>query len=91
MRGVADRVLDHRSWEFGSSNITFAAGFTLTKLKPATPREQVERTSSKIAEIIGNIILVMRPPYGATSGYINYWTNREFGMRVIFWSVDPLD
>jgi peptidoglycan/xylan/chitin deacetylase (PgdA/CDA1 family) len=33
----------------------------------------------------------MRPPYGATSDYINHWINREFGMKVILWSVDPLD
>ena len=33
----------------------------------------------------------MRPPYGATSAYINHWMNREFGMKVILWSVDPLD
>ena len=33
----------------------------------------------------------MRPPYGATSAYINHWMNREFGMKVILWSVDPLN
>jgi peptidoglycan/xylan/chitin deacetylase (PgdA/CDA1 family) len=63
----------------------------LTKLKPAALREELERTSSTIAEIIGKPILVMRPPYGATSDYINHWISREFGMKVILWSVDPLD
>jgi peptidoglycan/xylan/chitin deacetylase (PgdA/CDA1 family) len=63
----------------------------LTKLKPASLREEVERTSSTIAEIIGKPLVVMRPPYGATSDYINHWINREFGMKVILWSVDPLD
>jgi peptidoglycan/xylan/chitin deacetylase (PgdA/CDA1 family) len=47
--------------------------------------------ASTIAEIIGKPLLVMRPPYGATSDYINHWINREFGMKVILWSVDPLD
>ena len=63
----------------------------LTKLSPAALREEIDRTSSTIAEIIGKPLLVMRPPYGATSAYINHWINREFGMKVILWSVDPLD
>jgi peptidoglycan-N-acetylglucosamine deacetylase len=63
----------------------------LTKLSPAALREEIDRTSSTIAEIIGKRLLVMRPPYGATSAYINHWMNREFGMKVVLWSVDPLD
>ncbi|MFZ0709780.1 MAG: polysaccharide deacetylase family protein, partial [Terrimicrobiaceae bacterium] len=63
----------------------------LTKLNPAALREEVGRTSSTIAEIIGKPLVVMRPPYGATSAYINHWINQEFGMKVILWSVDPLD
>jgi peptidoglycan-N-acetylglucosamine deacetylase len=63
----------------------------LTKLSPAALRDEIDRTSSTIAEIIGKPILVMRPPYGATSAYINHWMNREFGMKVILWSIDPLD
>ena len=62
----------------------------LTKLSPAALREEIDRTSSTIAEIIGKPLLIMRPPYGATSAYINHWMNREFGMKVILWSVDPL-
>ena len=63
----------------------------LTKLSPAALREEIDRTSSTIAEIIGKPLHVMRPPYGATSDYINHWINREFGMKVVLWSVDPLD
>jgi peptidoglycan-N-acetylglucosamine deacetylase len=63
----------------------------LTKLNPAALREEIDRTSSTIAEIVGKPVLIMRPPYGATSDYINHWINREFGMKVILWSVDPLD
>lgn len=63
----------------------------LTKLNPAALREEINRTSTTIAEIIGKPLLVMRPPYGATSAYINQWMNREFRMKVILWSVDPLD
>ena len=63
----------------------------LTKLSPAALREEIDRTSSTIAEIIGKPLHVMRPPYDATSDYINHWINREFGMKVILWSVDPLD
>ncbi len=32
-----------------------------------------------------------RARLAATSDYINHWMNREFGMKVILWSVDPLD
>jgi peptidoglycan-N-acetylglucosamine deacetylase len=63
----------------------------LTKLNPSALRQELERTSSTLAGLIGKPILVMRPPYGATSDYINHWINREFGMKVILWSVDPLD
>ena len=63
----------------------------LTKLSPGALREEISRTSSTIAEIIGKPLVVMRPPYGATSACINRWMNREFGMKVILWSVDPLD
>jgi peptidoglycan/xylan/chitin deacetylase (PgdA/CDA1 family) len=63
----------------------------LTKLSPEALREEINRTSSTIAEIIGKPLLVMRPPYGATSAYINHGMNKEFGMKVILWSVDPLD
>jgi peptidoglycan/xylan/chitin deacetylase (PgdA/CDA1 family) len=63
----------------------------LTRLSSAALREEINRTSSTISEIIGKPLLVMRPPYGATNAYINHWMNREFGMKVILWSVDPLD
>jgi hypothetical protein len=63
----------------------------LTKLNPAALREEIDRTSSTITGIIGKPLLVMRPPYDATSAYINHRMNREFGMKVILWSVDPLD
>ena len=63
----------------------------LTKLSFPSLREEIERTSSTIAEIVGKPPLILRPPYGATTDYINHWINREFGMKVILWSVDPLD
>jgi peptidoglycan-N-acetylglucosamine deacetylase len=63
----------------------------LTKLNPTALRQEIDKTSTTIAEIVGKAPLVMRPPYGATSAYINHWINREFGMKVILWSVDPLD
>ena len=63
----------------------------LTRLNPTALRQEIERTSWTIVELIGKPILVIRPPYGATTEYINHWINREFGMKVILWSVDPLD
>ena len=33
----------------------------------------------------------MRPPYGATSSRLNKRLNEQYGLKVILWSVDPLD
>jgi peptidoglycan/xylan/chitin deacetylase (PgdA/CDA1 family) len=62
----------------------------LTKLSPSALREEIERTSSTIAEIIGKPLVVMRPPYGATSLY-QPLDEPRIRMKVILWSVDPLD
>jgi peptidoglycan/xylan/chitin deacetylase (PgdA/CDA1 family) len=33
----------------------------------------------------------MRPPYGATNPRLNKAIEKEYGFKVILWSVDPLD
>ena len=33
----------------------------------------------------------MRPPYGATNPRLNRAIEKEYGMKVILWSVDPFD
>lgn len=63
----------------------------MTKLGPGELRNEIAKTSAVLSEITGKPPVLMRPPYGATSPYINHWLNKEFGMTVILWSVDPLD
>lgn len=63
----------------------------LTKLAPGELHDEITKTSDVLATITGHPPALMRPPYGATSPLINQWLAREFGMKVIIWSVDPLD
>ncbi|MEO6848702.1 MAG: polysaccharide deacetylase family protein [Chthoniobacterales bacterium] len=63
----------------------------LTKLSAEGQHAEIEKTSDAIKNAIGKPPTIMRPPYGATSPFINHWLNKEFGMKIILWSVDPLD
>ncbi len=63
----------------------------LTKLAPDALRDQIAKTANAITDATGHPPTVMRPPYGATTPYITQWIYKEFGTKVIMWSVDPLD
>jgi len=63
----------------------------LTKLSPDALRDQIAKTADAINAAAGHPPTVMRPPYGATTPYITQWMYKEFGTKVIMWSVDPLD
>ena len=63
----------------------------LTKLGVESFRKQVENTNQAIANATGKRPVLMRPPYGATSVSLNKRLNEQFGLKVILWSVDPLD
>lgn len=52
---------------------------------------QLNRTNDAIKKAIGHAPTLMRPPYGATNTALTRRINEEFGMKVIMWSVDPLD
>jgi len=54
-------------------------------------RKQMENTNAAIEKSTGLRPATMRPPYGATSARLNKLFNEEYGMKVILWSVDPLD
>ena len=54
-------------------------------------RKQIENTNEAIARITGKRPVLMRPPYGATSSFLNKRLSEEYGLKVILWSVDPLD
>lgn len=63
----------------------------LTKLGAEGVRKQMENTNDAIVKACGVKPVVMRPPYGATSAILNRRFAEDFGMKVILWSVDPLD
>ena len=63
----------------------------LTKLGVESFRKQIENTNQAIANATGKRPVLMRPPYGATSVSLNKRLNEQFGLKVILWSVDPLD
>jgi|GEM_PF-369018 len=48
-------------------------------------------TSALIKQVTGKPPSIMRPPYGATSPRLSRAIEKEFGMKVILWSVDPDD
>ena len=64
---------------------------SLTKLGFESFRKQIESTTDAIAKATGKRPVLMRPPYGATSANLNKRLNEQFGLKVILWSVDPLD
>jgi peptidoglycan-N-acetylglucosamine deacetylase len=63
----------------------------LTKLGAEGLRKQIENTNDAIAKVTGKRPVLMRPPYGATSSMLNKRLTEEYGLKVILWSVDPLD
>ncbi len=63
----------------------------LTKLGAEGVRKQMENTNDAIRNACGVTPVVMRPPYGATSAILNKRFAEDYGMKVILWSVDPLD
>ncbi len=63
----------------------------LTKLGADGVRKQLVNTSDAIEKACGIRPTVMRPPYGATNAALNRKINNDYGMKVILWSVDPLD
>ena len=63
----------------------------LTKLGGEGVRKQIENTNNAIFAATGKRPVLMRPPYGATSSTLNRRLTEEYGLKVILWSVDPLD
>lgn len=63
----------------------------LTKLGADGVRKQIENTNNAIMQTAGVKPTLMRPPYGATSAILNKRFAEDYGLKVILWSVDPLD
>jgi peptidoglycan/xylan/chitin deacetylase (PgdA/CDA1 family) len=63
----------------------------LPKLAEGGLRHELADTSEAITKATGKPVTLMRPPYGATSPRLSRAIEKEYGMKVILWSVDPLD
>lgn len=48
-------------------------------------------TSAIIKEVTGTAPTLMRPPYGATTPALSRAIEKQYGMKVILWSVEPVD
>jgi peptidoglycan/xylan/chitin deacetylase (PgdA/CDA1 family) len=81
-RAVAEgHEIGNHSWSHPQLTRLSAAGFTA----------QIEKTNAAIRAAIGHDPVLIRPPYGATNAKLNHLFEDKYGMKVILWSVDPLD
>lgn len=63
----------------------------LNKLAEGGLQHQLADTSAAIKDATGQAPTIMRPPYGATNPRLSRAIEKEYGMKVILWSVDPFD
>lgn len=63
----------------------------LNRLAEGGLHHQLADTSEIIRQSIGHAPIIMRPPYGATNPRLSRAIEKEYGMKVILWSVDPFD
>lgn len=65
----------------------------LTKVvnKEGGLKHEIVDTSELIKQVTGNPPTLLRPPYGATTARLSRAIEKEYGMKVILWSVDPVD
>ncbi|MFZ0434665.1 MAG: polysaccharide deacetylase family protein [Chthoniobacterales bacterium] len=63
----------------------------LNKLGEGGLQHELADTSATITKTTGKPVTLMRPPYGATNPRLNKAIEKEYGMKVILWSVDPFD
>ena len=63
----------------------------LSKLSDDRVTEEINKTQNAIKDASGYTPVVMRPPYGAITARQKDWIEKQFGLSVIIWSVDPFD
>src|SRR5260221_3269725 len=63
----------------------------LSKLSDDRVTEEINKTQNAIKEASGYTPVLMRPPYGAITARQKDWIEKQFGLSVIIWSVDPFD
>lgn len=54
-------------------------------------RRQIHMTNEVIRAAVGEVPVLMRPPYGKTTPHLNRWLSEDQGLTVILWSVDSQD
>jgi peptidoglycan/xylan/chitin deacetylase (PgdA/CDA1 family) len=54
-------------------------------------RSQLDRTQDAIKVALGHPPTLFRPPYGSLTKDQKKWISRDYGYKIILWSVDPLD
>jgi peptidoglycan-N-acetylglucosamine deacetylase len=63
----------------------------LSKLSDDRVTEEITKTQAAIKDACGYTPVLLRPPYGAITARQKEWIERQFGLSVIIWSVDPFD
>ena len=63
----------------------------LSKLSDQRVTEEIAKTQEAIKNACGYTPTLMRPPYGAITKRQREWIEKQFGLSVILWSVDPFD
>jgi peptidoglycan/xylan/chitin deacetylase (PgdA/CDA1 family) len=63
----------------------------LSKLPDDRVTEEINKTQNAIKDASGYAPVLMRPPYGAITARQKEWIEKQFGLSVIIWSVDPFD
>lgn len=63
----------------------------LNKLGDGGLKHELTDTSEAIIRATGKPVTLMRPPYGAINPRLSRAIEKEYGMKVILWSVDPFD
>ena len=63
----------------------------LTQLGAEGVRKQIENTNEEVFKTTGKRPVLMRPPYGSTNPSLNKRFNEAYRLKVVLWSVDPLD
>lgn len=63
----------------------------LSKVSEARLQEEIGNTSNAIFKATGKTPSLLRPPYGAVNAHVRQVIQDQYGMKIIFWSVDPLD
>jgi peptidoglycan/xylan/chitin deacetylase (PgdA/CDA1 family) len=84
---IARRVLAE-GHEIGNHSWTHPQ---LSKLSDQRVTEEITKTQEAIKSACGFTPTLLRPPYGAITRAQREWIEKQFGLNVILWSVDPFD